>query len=255
MDRFASSVRRRLAVVMTAALASHAAGADIGGFVPTTPAEANRRAPAGWPANAAAHSAASQPPRAFPHPGRAVATSAEQMPKPLATAARPVNAKGPLPLSPPSPETTADEWSKQLTPLQTGAASLGIVVGLFLLVVLIARRGGPKSTSPLPYEAVEVLGRAPLVGRQHVHLVRCGNKLLLVCFYPNGAQTLTEITDPAEVDRLVGVCYGRTANGSPFRQLFGRLGGSRRRAGDYDDEYDAAVDFAHLDDMHPASHE
>ena len=54
----------------------------------------------------------------------------------------------------------------------------------------------PPARSLLPKEAVELLGRAPLAGRQQMQLVRVGNKLLLVALSPAGAETLTEITEP-----------------------------------------------------------
>jgi len=51
-----------------------------------------------------------------------------------------------------------------------------------------------------------VLGRAPLANRQQAHLLRCGNKLLLVSAGTAGTEPLTEITDPAEVERLTELC-------------------------------------------------
>jgi flagellar biogenesis protein FliO len=86
------------------------------------------------------------------------------------------------------------------------AGSLALVVGLFLLVAWGMRRAAPASLVALPGEVFEVLGRAPLAGRQQVHLLRCGNKLILVSTTDAGAETLAEITDPPEVDRLAGLC-------------------------------------------------
>ena len=107
--------------------------------------------------------------------------------------------------------------------------SLALVLGLFLLVAWMLRRTAPKSSAALPREAVEVLGRAPLAARLYVHLVRCGNKMLLVSVTPGGAETLTEITDPVEVDRLAGLCeQNRTGSASSaFRQVFEQLGSQR----------------------------
>jgi flagellar protein FliO/FliZ len=90
--------------------------------------------------------------------------------------------------------------------ISTVLGSLGVVLGLFFLVAWLTRRVRPKGSQALPKEAVEVLGRAPLAGRQQMHLVRVGGKLLLVSVTPTGAETLTEITDPAEVERLSGLC-------------------------------------------------
>jgi flagellar biogenesis protein FliO len=85
----------------------------------------------------------------------------------------------------------------------------------------------PKGSRLLPSDVVEVLGRAPLAGRQQMHLVRCGNKLLLVSVTSGGAETLTEITEPEEVDRLAGLCraahpQSATATFRHVLQQFGR---------------------------------
>jgi flagellar protein FliO/FliZ len=99
--------------------------------------------------------------------------------------------------------------------------SLGIVLGLFFLVAWVMRRGMPASAKLLPSEVVEVLGRTPLAGRQHAHLIRCGNKMLLVALTADSAKTLTEITDPLEVDRIAGLCREAHPHSSSqaFRQI------------------------------------
>ncbi len=107
--------------------------------------------------------------------------------------------------------------------------SLAVVLGLFFGVLWIMRRGMPKGTRALPGEVVESLGRAPLAGRQQMHLIRFGQKLLLVSLSPSGAETLSEITDPAEVDRLAGLCqqtHSQSATGA-FRQVLKQFGQDR----------------------------
>jgi flagellar biogenesis protein FliO len=84
--------------------------------------------------------------------------------------------------------------------------ALVVVVGLFLAVAALLRRGMPKQARLLPIEAVEILGRLPLPGRQQGHLIRVGNKIALVSFSTGTAESLVEITDPVEVDRLAGLC-------------------------------------------------
>ena len=76
---------------------------------------------------------------------------------------------------------------------------------------------------------IEVLGRAPLSPRQYIHLIRFGHKLLLVSLSPEGADTLTEITDPTEVDRLTGVCKQSAQNSTTkaFRQVFSNFSHER----------------------------
>ncbi len=88
------------------------------------------------------------------------------------------------------------------------AASLAIVLGLFFAAAWAMRRASPHGQSLLPAEAFEILGRASLANRQQVQLLRCGGKLVLVSLGAAGqsARTLAEIADPAEVQRLVGLC-------------------------------------------------
>ena len=108
--------------------------------------------------------------------------------------------------------------------------SLAVVIGLFLGLVWLLRRGAPKSAKLLSGEVVEVLGRSPLAGRQHMHVIRFGNRLLLVAVSPDGAETLAEVSDPAEVDRLAGLCQQTQPNSATnaFRQVFGQLAEMRR---------------------------
>ncbi|HEV3023962.1 MAG TPA: flagellar biosynthetic protein FliO [Pirellulales bacterium] len=115
----------------------------------------------------------------------------------------------------------------------TGLASLAIVLGLFFVAAWVMRRGLAAGAAPLPSQVVEVLGRTALVGRQHAHLVRCGNKLLLVFLAPGVAETLTEITDAGEVERLAGLCRQARlpAAGASFRQIFQQIGGEKITTG------------------------
>jgi len=106
--------------------------------------------------------------------------------------------------------------------LITVISSLAIVLGLLLLCVWLLRRGMPKGSSRLPQEVVEILGQAPLTARQNVHLLRLGAKLLLVNVSPAGVETLCEIDDAQEVDRLAGLCKQSTTESTStvFRNVF-----------------------------------
>jgi len=116
----------------------------------------------------------------------------------------------PLPLAPPSgPRSPAD--ARQRMPnvpnaLTTVIASLAVVLGVFGLFAWIVKKANGKGRATLPGAVVETLGRAPLNGRQELQLVRVGNKLLLLAVTPTTAETLTEIADPVEIDRLAGIC-------------------------------------------------
>ncbi len=110
--------------------------------------------------------------------------------------------------------------------LSTVLGSLGVVVGLFLLVAWFTRKTLPKAAQHLPSEVVEVLGRTPLAARQSMQLIRVGKKMLLICVTANGAETLTEITDPEEVDRIAGVCQQKRSDSisTTFRQVISQMG-------------------------------
>jgi len=105
------------------------------------------------------------------------------------------------------------------------ATALTIVVGLFLLFAWLLRRGGRSVANSLPADVVCVLGRVPLAARQFADLLHVGNKLVLVASSPAGPATLTEVTDPIEVDRLVGLCRQADPHSTTkaFEQVFRQL--------------------------------
>ncbi len=112
--------------------------------------------------------------------------------------------------------------------IYTIATALTIVIGTFFVFVWMLRRSGRGAAggrATLPADAVSVLGRVSLAGRQVAELLRVGNKLVLVALTPGGAETLTEVTDPVEVDRLVGLCqqYSPHSTTKAFEQVFQHL--------------------------------
>jgi flagellar biogenesis protein FliO len=105
-------------------------------------------------------------------------------------------------------------------------SSLAVVLGLFGLLIWVSRRTRGLGIATLPGEVVETLGRAPLSGRQEMHLVRVGGKLLLLSVTATSAETLTEITDPVEIDRLAGICRQNQSGhiSASFREVLANLG-------------------------------
>lgn len=158
---------------------------------------------------------------------------------PAALPATQTNATATMPLSPPQRKTgeplplarrgktsSDDSATGPGGALLTTMGSLAVVLCLFFAVAWVLRRGTPHSLAALPSDVVEILGRAPLPGRHQMHLVRCGHKLLLVAVSTAGADTLTEITDPLEVDRLCGLCrqsHPQSATAS-FRNILNQFG-------------------------------
>lgn len=120
--------------------------------------------------------------------------------------------------------------------LGTMFASLCLVLGLFFLAIWMLKKAAPKGARMLPADVVEVLGRVPLGSKQNAHLLRVGNKMVLVSVSAGGAETLTEITDPMEVDRLAGICQQQQPHSSTnaFKQIFQQF--AQRGDADLDDE-------------------
>jgi flagellar biogenesis protein FliO len=111
-----------------------------------------------------------------------------------------------LEAKPPSESNSLPFALPRIESFTTAGAGLAIVVGLFLMCVWLMRRSGPKPSSPLPKKAVAVLGRIPLAGSHFAHLLQLGNKLVLVSVGPDSVTSLAEVTDPNEVNRLLGLC-------------------------------------------------
>lgn len=134
------------------------------------------------------------------------------------------NATTAMPL-PPRSKRSRDQTTKRPgssgRALMTVLGSLAIVLAVFFVFVWVTRSAAPKGMAPLSKEVVESLGRAPLLGRQQMQLIRIGNKLILLSVTSTGADTLTEITDPEEVDRLAGLCRQAQAGSisETFRQV------------------------------------
>jgi flagellar biogenesis protein FliO len=118
--------------------------------------------------------------------------------------------EAPLPLA--RPRALPEGQSKTLSQTATTRGTLAtftticLVVGAACAMVWLARRGLPTTRGQLPEEALECLGRASLGPKLEVHLLRIGGKLLLVGSTANSHQTLTEITAPEEVERIVAAC-------------------------------------------------
>jgi flagellar biogenesis protein FliO len=148
-------------------------------------------------------------------------------------------------LPPPSARYDANQGTSDDTSASTGAArrlaeygvpvqslytilcALAIVIGAFLLFAWALKRGARMAArrGQLPTEVVSVLGRVPLAAKQFAELLRVGNKLVLISLTPTGTETITEVTDPAEVDRLVGLCQqnNRFSTTQEFEHVFQQM--------------------------------
>ena len=104
-------------------------------------------------------------------------------------------------------------------------SSLAIVIGLFLCVIWVSRRGWGIRQPALSTDVVEIVGRAPLTARQHLQLIKFADRLLLVAVTADSSETLAEITDPDEITRVRALCARAKpdSNASSFREVFSAL--------------------------------
>ncbi len=129
-------------------------------------------------------------------------------PKSIATGANRSSTRAPLELKP----SSKDKGQSLERPTSTWAAtlsmffSLAVVLCFFLLVAWLIKKAQPTSFLRLPNDVVQVMGRTPMAPRQQMYVVRFGSKLLLISHQPGQTQTLGEITDADEVQRLAGLC-------------------------------------------------
>lgn len=91
----------------------------------------------------------------------------------------------------------------QKSPLMDVGLKLGIVIGIFLIVMILMSK--KSDSSMIPKEAIEVLGRVPFSGKQTLQLVRFGQKLVLVESSSNGLKPISEMTDPLEVQQMLNM--------------------------------------------------
>ena len=144
------------------------------------------------------------------------------------TPARPRLALGPARPVPDAEPKKPSAWIdfKANDAISKMVGGLAIVLGVFLLFAWAVRKRLPKGSARLPDEIIEVLGRTTLAAKQSLHLVRVGGKLIVVSVTATGTETLTEITDPGEVARILAACQQHHIHSSStaFRQVFEQLG-------------------------------
>ncbi|QDU40690.1 Flagellar biosynthesis protein, FliO [Maioricimonas rarisocia] len=104
-----------------------------------------------------------------------------------------------------------DISQRTATPMWLGVL---IIAGTLAGVLLLVRFGRRLQPGPpeLPTEALRQLGQQRLSPQLTLHLMQVGERVLLVGVGSDGARTLTEIDDPAEIQQIVGYC--RSGQGS-----------------------------------------
>ena len=136
--------------------------------------------------------------------GAAVALSAGR----AATDTRPAGPTG-------DPETQAvGRGGLEREPVSGGSRGLGgeivrtlvplaVVVALVFAVRALLRRAGGRRGRTGPAGGVDVLATSALSPKHRLSLVQLGGRLLLVGWTAGAMTTLAEITDPAEIERLL----------------------------------------------------
>lgn len=129
-------------------------------------------------------------------------------------------------------------------------AALGVVVGVVLLTRwAMGRLSGRVSVSG-GRSPVEVISRTAVAPRNHVILLKVGQRIVVANDSPTGMRTLTEIIDPEEVALLLAETAAGASPGvqGGFRQLMGKLNGdydaADRAANEGGDESEHFVDRA-----------
>lgn len=115
----------------------------------------------------------------------------------------------------------AENTRSSLGPFVTMVVSLLLVLGLFLTVAWLFRRT-TRPIASLPKEVVQVMGKTQIGPRHQLHVIRFGRKLLLISNQQGQFQTLSEVDDETEVERLAGLCEQKTETSitNSFRQVF-----------------------------------
>ncbi|MBM4074131.1 MAG: hypothetical protein FJ267_00625, partial [Planctomycetes bacterium] len=75
-------------------------------------------------------------------------------------------------------------------------------------IAVVSRFLRPYLSIPrtLPIDALEILGRRQIDSKVAIHLVRCGRKVLVLGISADDVRTLSEFTDPGDVDDILNRC-------------------------------------------------
>lgn len=104
------------------------------------------------------------------------------------------------------------------------ATSLAVVLLVFFGVAALYKKSQPaNSISRLPSDVIQVLGRTHAGPRQSLVVLKFGSKLVLVSQQPGQTETISEITDPEEVERLTKICSTRSDSSSASTANFANV--------------------------------
>lgn len=111
------------------------------------------------------------------------------------------------PLPPPSGDRKeAGAGGTTLGTLLSVFSSLSVVVGLFLGLAWVLRRTGVGGNQSLPNEVLQVLGRTNVGPKHQMLLIQFGPKLVLASLHQGEMRVLSEVSEPAQVQRMLSDC-------------------------------------------------
>ena len=132
-----------------------------------------------------------------------------------------------MPLQPRSgPETNTDSMGsfKSIPGLNESlvrmAGSLAVVLSLFLGILWMTRGRRSSKSIRLGKETLEVIGQTTLTKNHTLHVVKLGERLLLVSAGESEVTCLSEISDPVEVEQLLATTDTDESPRSTFKALF-----------------------------------
>lgn len=106
--------------------------------------------------------------------------------------------------------------------LLTTCGALGLVVMLVLGLARAWKQRGGVASGGLNDAVFEILGTRRLTVKQSIQLVRVGSRILVLGLSESGIETLSEITDPQEVEHLADACRATKTDsaGRPLRAMY-----------------------------------
>ncbi len=102
------------------------------------------------------------------------------------------------------------------------SGSLAIVISLLLGIVWFTRSRRSQSGIRLGKQTLEIIGQTRLTKNHSLHMVKLGERLLLISAGESEVTCLTEIMDPVEVEQLLSTTESDGSGRSTFKSLFGQ---------------------------------
>ena len=121
--------------------------------------------------------------------------------------------------------------------------SLTIVIALVALIVWGLKRFAPRAVRMYSSESLRVLSRTFVGPKQMVCLLKAPGRLLIVGSTQQTVTLLSEITDPAEIERIAGLYESTSPKGASaaFREIIAGVGVGRKKDQATEQDLAAAV--------------